>query len=728
MKLFIIAGEPSGDLLGAALIAGLRQLQPKLELLGLGGPRMAKEGLESLFSIDELAVIGLTEVLPKLFHLRRRIAETASAIVAAAPEAVITIDSPDFSLRVLARARRMSPRLCTIHYVAPSVWAWRPGRAQRMARVVDHVLTLLPFEPPLMEKAGMGASFVGHPAATAPQIDRATIAAFLSRYGVADARPLLVVLPGSRRAEIARLGPIFGAALEIMAAGWPGLRVIVPTLAERAAEIRALVASWPGRPIVLDAATTAEAIKQAAFAAADAALAASGTVSLELAQQGTPMVIAYRLNPLTELLIRPLLKVDTVTLVNLVSGTKAVPEFLGPACRPEALAEALDALLRDPAAQAAQRSAMAQTMAALGRGGEPQGLRAARAVLAVLAAKGLIKSPGWACCQTRPLGLKRQTMGAGQVYRFSNHRPTARLSLPPPDPTSAVDARALFVEIVKDTRLPWAHPFFGDQKVDDRLRSAERPNKRRHRRAGRADAHPKRPFRGAVKGIVAKPIHLRNGEAFAAQRLAWADDHAARLRLKADDVERFFQSAKAKALTLANGKVDHAWVTPQNAAFEVDNLAGFARARSQTRDEPGIIAVEDKADVLAVGLCGYSQPKLCGESPRFGFAGEPTQRKAQKSKLLAGGCEQEIRLIACGISGDMQLGSTGALDPLHIMAGGQAIGLKGLGGFEQISKFHPLIATDAWHGRVACHIIFHKFIDYRLPKAAFIIKNIMRDP
>jgi lipid-A-disaccharide synthase len=343
---------------------------------------MAAQGLASLFPMDELSIMGLAEVLPKYFHLKRRIRETAAAIAAFAPDVVVTIDSPDFCLRVLALARTANPRLKTVQYVAPSVWAWRPGRAVKMAKVVDHVLALLPFEPPYMQAAGMSCDFVGHPVVAEPVATLAEAAAFRAAQGIAPGAPLLLVLPGSRKGEVERLGPVFGATLARLAV--PGLRVVVPSVAARAAQVRALVADWPGAPVVLDAAVTSPAIKRAAFAAADAALAASGTVSLELAAAGTPMVIGYRMNPVSEALISRLMRVDTVTLVNLVSETRAVPEFLGPACRPEALAPALEGLLRPGPAREAQLAAMALTMDRLGAGGEAPGLRAARSVLGVL--------------------------------------------------------------------------------------------------------------------------------------------------------------------------------------------------------------------------------------------------------------------------------------------------------------------------------------------------------
>jgi lipid-A-disaccharide synthase len=384
VRFFLIAGEPSGDALGAALMAGLRALQPGVSFDGVGGPLMAGQGLVSRFPMDELSLMGLAEILPKYLHLKRRIRETAAAILEARPDAVITIDSPDFCLRVLRQVRAASPQMRTIHYVAPSVWAWRPDRATRMAPLVDHVLALLPFEPPLMQVAGMGCTFVGHPIAATPVVTPAEAAEFRVRHGIAAQAPLVLALPGSRRGEVARMGPVIGVALEQALSGRPGARVVVPAVAARAGQVRALAAGWPGSPVVLDAAVIGEAEKRAAFAAADAAIAASGTVSLELAAQATPMVIGYRLHPLSEALIRRMLRIDTVTLVNLVSGTRAVPEFLGRACRAPALAAELARLLDDPAARVAQGRAMALAMQRLGRGGEPPGIRAARAVIDVL--------------------------------------------------------------------------------------------------------------------------------------------------------------------------------------------------------------------------------------------------------------------------------------------------------------------------------------------------------
>lgn len=370
MKLFLIAGEPSGDRLGAALMVGLKRLTV-VEFVGVGGPLMQAEGIESLFPMEELSVMGIAEILPKYLHLKRRIRDAADAVLASGAEALVTIDSPDFCLRVAALVKAARPGFHTIHYVAPSVWAWRPGRAAKMARVIDHVLALLPFEPPYMTATGMTCDFVGHPVVADPLASPAEAAAFKGKG------PLLLALPGSRKGEVTRLAPVFGAVVARLKARHPDLRVALPTVRGVAALVRDLTVSWAVKPDIL----VDPSARRGAFAAADVALAASGTVSLELAANACPMVIAYDMHPLTLWLMRRAALVDTVTLVNLVSETRVVPEFIGPACRAEIIAPALEALLTEPEAQ---QAAMALTMDRLGRGGEAPGLRAARSVLAAL--------------------------------------------------------------------------------------------------------------------------------------------------------------------------------------------------------------------------------------------------------------------------------------------------------------------------------------------------------
>jgi lipid-A-disaccharide synthase len=299
-------------------------------------------------------------------------------------DVVISIDSPDFCLRV-AKLVKQDSKIPTVHYVAPSVWAWRAGRAVKMAKVIDHVLALLPFEPPLMQATGMTCDFVGHPVVAEPMASAAEAAQFRADHGLGADTPLILALPGSRRGEIGRLGETFGTVLAQTVKDIPNARVVLPVAPNVRGLVRETVALWDIAPPVIlletDASAASQAEKRAAFVAADIALAASGTVSLELAHARTPMVIAYDMNWFSRQMISRLLKIDTVTLVNLVSETRDVPEFLGENCVPEKIAPALVALWNAPTQQLA---AMDLTMQRLGEGEEDPGLRAARSVLQAL--------------------------------------------------------------------------------------------------------------------------------------------------------------------------------------------------------------------------------------------------------------------------------------------------------------------------------------------------------
>ncbi len=368
MKVFVIAGEASGDKLGSALMAGLKTLRPDVSFDGVGGPLMQAEGLISRFPMDELSVMGLAEILPKYRALKARIRQMADAIIETRPDMLITIDSPDFCLRV-ARLVKAASDIRTVHYVAPTVWAWRPGRAAKMARHIDHVLALFPFEPPYMQAAGMDCDFVGHPV-VADHVASDDEAAALGLDGT-----VVMVLPGSRKGEVSRLSACFGQAVAQIAAAVPDAQFVIPTTAGVYDLVQARVADWSVLVTVLEPGAPS---RLAHFKRADVALAASGTVSLELAANGTPMVIAYDMAWLSRIIIGWMLRVDTVTLVNLVSETRVVPEFIGKDCQPGPIADAVLRVLQDPDAQ---RDAMALTMERLGQGGEAPGLRAARAVL-----------------------------------------------------------------------------------------------------------------------------------------------------------------------------------------------------------------------------------------------------------------------------------------------------------------------------------------------------------
>ena len=368
MRVFVIAGEASGDKLGAALMAGLSGLTD-VKFDGVGGPLMAEQGLVSRFPMDELTVMGLAEILPKYRALKARVHQMAQAVLDSNPDVLITIDSPDFCLRVAKLVKAGSDIRC-VHYVAPTVWAWRPKRAAKMARHIDQVLALFPFEPPLMQAAGMRCDFVGHPVVTDPIASQVEAAAWDGDG------PLVMLLPGSRRGEIARLLPRFGLAAALIAQARPDVRFALPTTANVYDGVVAGVAEWDAPVSVLDADQKDE--KRGLFAAADVALAASGTVSLELAANDTPMVIAYDMAWLSRTIISRLLLVDTVTLVNLVSDSRVIPEFVGKDCVAAPIAAAVLSVLDDPTAQ---HAAMSDTMDKLGRGGDAPGVRAARAVL-----------------------------------------------------------------------------------------------------------------------------------------------------------------------------------------------------------------------------------------------------------------------------------------------------------------------------------------------------------
>ena len=380
MKLFLLAGEASGDRLGAELMRGLRHLEPDVRFRGIAGPEMRSEGLDSLFDMAELSVMGLAEVLPKYFALKRRLDQTVAEVLAWKPDVLVTIDSPDFCLRVARAVRAADPSIRTCHYVAPSVWAWRPGRAKKMAAYIDHVLALLPFEPPYMQAEGMACDFVGHPVAAQAAVTSKQIAQFQADFGLDPARRSLVVLPGSRASEIKRLLPIF---CKVVAQPYfAEFQLIFPTLLHLEPLLRAEIDALAQDTVLVTGAglTAADAAEQrlVAYGAATAALAASGTVSLELAAAGTPMVIAYDMGFISRMVIGAMLKIDTVTLVNLVSETRAVPEFIGKDCKAERIAPALQQILDAPDAQA---QAIKTTMTRLGRGDPELPYRAARAVL-----------------------------------------------------------------------------------------------------------------------------------------------------------------------------------------------------------------------------------------------------------------------------------------------------------------------------------------------------------
>jgi lipid-A-disaccharide synthase len=381
--IFVVAGEPSGDALGGALIGGLRRRTGgNLRIAGIGGERMGEAGIASLVPLEDLAVMGVAEVVPRVPLILRRVRETVAAICALRPDAVVTIDSSGFSWRIAQRLRRRGEKVPLIHYVAPMVWAWRGGRARRMARWYDHLMTLLPFEPPYFERVGLSCNCVGHPIVESGA-DRGSAARFRSAHGLAADELLITALPGSRGGEVRRLLPLFGAAIARLVQEIGPLRVAVPTVATVAAAIGEAVQGWPGSPIIIRQPEE----KYDAYAASGAALAASGSVALELAMARLPMVVAYRLNPLTEELLDRILKVRQVNLVNLILGEPLVDELLRERCAPDRLAAAVLRLIRDERVRAAHRAGYDEAMRRLGAGGVSPSLRAADKVLEIVGAR-----------------------------------------------------------------------------------------------------------------------------------------------------------------------------------------------------------------------------------------------------------------------------------------------------------------------------------------------------
>jgi lipid-A-disaccharide synthase len=378
-KIFLIATEESGDRLGANLMKVLRQrLGGAVRFEGVGGRSMAREGLVSLFPIEELSIIGLAAVAKQLPKILRLIRQTAAAVTAAAPDILVIIDSPDFTHRVAKRVRANDPKIPIVDYVSPSVWAWRPGRARAMLTYVDHVLALLPFEPEAYQRLrGPPCSYVGHPlieqlASLRPGTDE--------QQRRQDSPPVLLVLPGSRRSEIRHHMAVFGQAIARLRDAGVAFELVLPTMPHLQEAVTQGLAGWPVQPRVV----VGEQEKRTAFRIAHAALAKSGTVTLELALAGVPMVTAYRTGAVEAWILLRAIKVNSVILANLVIGENVVPEFLQQDCTPEKLSQALADVIGDSSLRRKQVEAFAKLDRIMSTGDQPPSARAADIVLATM--------------------------------------------------------------------------------------------------------------------------------------------------------------------------------------------------------------------------------------------------------------------------------------------------------------------------------------------------------
>jgi lipid-A-disaccharide synthase len=372
---FLVAGEESGDRLGAALIAAIRRHRPDARFSGVGGAHMAGEGVASLFALGDLAIVGVGAIATSLPKILGRISATAEAVIAAKPDVLVIIDSPEFTHRVARKVRARAQAIPIVDYVCPSVWAWRSGRARAMRAYVDHVLALLPFEPAAMQKlGGPPCTFVGHP--LSERVDALRPNAEEARRRLSDP-PLLLVLPGSRASEIRRMAGVFGDAVALLSTRVGALDVVVPAVPRLAEAVRAAVASWRGPARIV----TEGAAKDAAFRTARAALSKSGTSTLELAVAGVPMVAAYKVSLLEEWIGRAFIRVPSYILANLVLGENVVPEFLQYLCTPESLSGSLLPLLSDTPERARQLAAFGRLDTLMEIGKAAPSNRAAAVVL-----------------------------------------------------------------------------------------------------------------------------------------------------------------------------------------------------------------------------------------------------------------------------------------------------------------------------------------------------------
>lgn len=380
-RLFIVAGEASGDALGARFVARLRAVlgDRPLELSGVGGEALIAEGLHSVFPQEDIAVMGFGPVVARLPLLLRRMSDTARAAAVFKPDLLLTIDAPDFSLRVAKKVRRLAPSMPIAHWVCPSVWAWRQGRARRMKPHVDRILALLPFEPAALERLGGPETvYVGHPLIERLQDYRPGPDEAIRRDYAAE--PTILVLPGSRRSEVRHLMPPFGEAVALVAAQLPQARFVLPAVPRLVEAITQLTADWRIKPEIV----MGEAAKLAAFREARAALAASGTVTLELALSQVPTVAAYRGAAWEAMLARRLIKLPSVILPNLIIGESVVPEFIQDDASPQVLANALLAATADGPARQRQLDGFVKVEQSMRSAGPSPAANAVDAALALV--------------------------------------------------------------------------------------------------------------------------------------------------------------------------------------------------------------------------------------------------------------------------------------------------------------------------------------------------------
>ncbi|MTI09108.1 lipid-A-disaccharide synthase [Curvivirga aplysinae] len=376
--IFVVAGEASGDALGARLMKAMkRQSNNHVDFIGIGGPMMSAEGLNSLFPMEELSLMGIFEILPHIRQLRKRVLQAASVVNDQKPDAVVTIDSPGFAHAFI---KRVEVKTTKIHYVAPSVWAWKPKRVFKFKEHYDHILALLPFEPPYFEKVGLPCHFVGH-SILESGADQGDGASFRHRFSIPEKAKLLSVLPGSRKGEVTRLLPVFAEAVSKLVDDIPKLHCVIPAVPHLHDHIIESTTEWPCPVLVIPAKD--QKLKYDSMAASNAALAASGTVALEMAMAEVPTIIAYKISPLTHFLVRRFIKVDFGHLLNILANHMIVPEFIQRHCKAKNLVRALNEILEDGKGKL-QIIELKQELKKLSVDGSLPSEVAARAVLSII--------------------------------------------------------------------------------------------------------------------------------------------------------------------------------------------------------------------------------------------------------------------------------------------------------------------------------------------------------
>jgi len=381
MHIFLLAGEASGDALGGKLMQSLQQKQSNnIRFSGVGGPRMSEKGLTSIFPMEELSLIGFVEIIPHIPHLLKRIDLVVDTILEQKPDVVVTIDAPAFNKRVAKKLRKKGCTIPLVHYVAPTVWAYKPKRAEKMAKLFDHLLVILPFEPPFFEKEGLATTYIGHPIVE-ESVSDGDGHSFRDQHNIPPESPTICIMPGSRNGELKRLLPVISNTVDIVQDKFSDLHVIILATSRFEKRLQEETTSWSA-PVTV---TSNISDRANAIAACDIALAKSGTGTLELAIAKLPMVVMYKVNPISAWMLKRMIRVPYVNLINLVLNQPAIPELLQENCTAEKLSASLLKLLDSAEAQEEQKQAMHQAMTQMGYNQSPAPSdRAADAILNII--------------------------------------------------------------------------------------------------------------------------------------------------------------------------------------------------------------------------------------------------------------------------------------------------------------------------------------------------------